>query len=127
MELNVAIGNETYHQPESWALASKSTERKIIVIVGDTYREWDSSSTYNIVFSHLNYAPVNVNSLGPTRLTQGILTEKIFVCQNPHPAMDFICQNPHPKLLFLQMSDIIAIVRVRYLVRQTHIRLPWMI
>ncbi len=46
----------------------------------------------------INNAPVKVSPLGvPPRLTQGILMEKQFVGQNPHPAMSSHYQNSLPK------------------------------
>ncbi len=47
--------------------------------------------------------------LKPSRMTQGILMEKRFVCQNSHPAMRFYCQN---LLLKDYISTIICNIRM---------------
>ncbi len=54
---------------------------------------------YNIC--SMSNAHFNVNPVGASpRLTQEILMEKKFACQNPHPPISFYCQNPLPKDLY---------------------------
>ncbi len=60
---------------------------------------------------------------------QGMLMEKGFVCQNPHPAISFHCQNPLPKNLYFyhlkyqndvrMMLKRLPVVRVHCIVRQS--------
>ncbi len=49
-------------------------------------------------------ACVNVNLM--PRLTQGILIEKGFVCQNPHPTICFLYQNPHEKIYIFTICKV---------------------
>ncbi len=63
---------------------------------------------------------------GHPRLAQGILTEKIFLCQIPHPAMIFYCQKPILNDLISTICNIrmeSIVVRIHCMVTQTHVRM----
>ncbi len=69
----------------------------------------------------------------PPRMTQGILTKKMYISQNFNPALNFHCHNPLPNYLYFYhlqcqndaraMPEGIAVVRIPSMVRWTHVRI----
>ncbi len=63
------------------------------IITWISYTKLSQASKNSNVWKVNTCVNVNPDTLLP-RLTQEILTEKMFVCQNPHPSTSFHCQKP---------------------------------